>query len=749
MSTVYETLYGTDNDDELTSHVVLQGDDYVYYATVHGGDGNDFITGTAQDPSTEFALFGDGGNDELSYQYFDAKVTFSGGDGDDSISIRGTQQKADGGDGYDKLYTGEDGSATLNADNVKNIEELDLVGYTYVEDFDLHYFQKIKVAGYSASLYFSHAVDLDDYPIDTDGKELTLAGSAENDRFDFSSYSSGFIVFGGRGADTIIAGAHSIYGDGGDGNDYVAGGAGDDELSGGEYQNKTAHDTVLGLGGDDKIVFNAGSGLLDGGEGDDTLFLRRQHYETISLANLEISNIETIQFDSNQIVLGSVDLSDVRKFKGDGELIASGQAIFDDITILAGSSVTIQGTENEDQASFAASKGALYFYGKGGNDEIRSNGGHAYLWGGDGDDILYGGGGGSGHLDGGDGNDVITGGDKRDQLVSGAGSDEIAAGDGNDGIILTILSQDDVKTVKAGSGNDDIKVQAKAAVSGHGLIDGGDGDDVLYASGNLTGHSVQNIETLQLRGKLTASADTFDSFNTILAKPSVWSSDVKYELLLSSGGAFTWHDGSKASYGLLEGSNQRDILDFSAAKNYWNITGGGGADTIIGTRFSDGLHGGAGNDVIEEGAGRGFIDGGVGNDAIYGSSGQDRLMGGDGLDLLDGGVGPDNIDGGEGGDTLIGGGGSDLFQDYSGKNTFIFGMNSGRDLIWGFEVDAHKHDVIDLAEINSIKNFTDLTENHVKPNEMWNGITIDLGDKNSVMLADISIEDLREEMFLF
>jgi len=164
MSITYATLYGTENDDHLTVKSVAQGEDYVLFNTIYGGEGNDLISTTSSERGGSYAFYGEGGNDWLSSVRRDVRIKLFGGDGDDSIHVWGALPEADGGDGYDKLYSV---GMTLNASKIKNFEELVISGITKVGDFDLHDFQKISIEENNpdAALHFSHAVDLDDYVI--------------------------------------------------------------------------------------------------------------------------------------------------------------------------------------------------------------------------------------------------------------------------------------------------------------------------------------------------------------------------------------------------------------------------------------------------------------------------------------------------------------------------------------------------------------------------------------------------------
>jgi Ca2+-binding RTX toxin-like protein len=609
MSLVYGTLYGTTNDDDLVVHYDPQGSDEIYYATIHGGDGNDSIKMDSSFPlNITYAFYGEGGNDTLDAITYSARAILDGGDGDDTVCVRGSDQSADGGDGYDTLIGGAESSIVLNAAKIKNFEEFDITGWTYIKNFDLGSFQKISLVGEDAHLIFSHAVNMDDYFIETNGHGLTLDGSPDNDRFDMSSYSSEFNIFGGEGNDIIVAGGGVLWARGGPGNDYIEGSDKKDRLSGGEDGDGGGTDTVLGLGGNDVIIFNQGKGVLDGGEGEDTLTFDPSNDYTKSLANVDIKNIEILDLATwdLRIILGTADLSAVKQLKGRGELVMNAGSLFTEVTIHKGSDITILGSQNDDTITFSGRNAGLIFHGRDGDDIIRSHNAAAYLRGDDGNDRLVGGNG-LNRVYGGNGDDVIKVGDGNDYLNSGSGEDKILAGDGKDDIRLTIATDHDVKTVNAGADNDTITVDA-VAVSGYGKIDGGEGEDTLYASGDLSGHRIENIERLQLRGKLTADADTFNSFETILAKSHTVFFDTNFNLALSSGGTFTWHDGSKVQSASLSGSDQRDTIDFSAAKNGWSIDGGGGDDIITGTRFADHLRGGQGNDTFVFGDHSGYDD---------------------------------------------------------------------------------------------------------------------------------------------
>ena len=93
------------------------------------------------------------------------------------------------------------------------------------------------------------------------------------------------------------------------------------------------------------------------------------------------------------------------------------------------------------------------------------------------------------------------------------------------------------------------------------------------------------------------------------------------------------------------GTPANDTIDCTSADPGKTINGGGGNDTITGTRFNDTINGGAGDDTITGSAGNDRLSGGLGMDTLSGSAGNDNLSGpGNDLaqDRLNGGTGTDS-----------------------------------------------------------------------------------------------------------
>lgn len=256
--------YGTSGDDVIDGNGLLAGieawsggtvaqtangtylGEKVYF-DIHGGDGNDAITGGANWD----VLHGDNGNDVLhglggSDQAYgdagndavyggDGQDWVDGGDGSDTVNgdmgndnvVGGTgADKVNGGDGDDNLFGDVDGSWVPDATT-------------------------LTVAGYYAP------------ETPWDGND-TMDGGAGNDA-----------MFGQGGADSMLGGIGDDGMDGGSGNDKMLGGDGIDNITGGSGDDKinggNGNDLINAGDGNDLVVGGAGDDWMAGGPGDDTL----------------------------------------------------------------------------------------------------------------------------------------------------------------------------------------------------------------------------------------------------------------------------------------------------------------------------------------------------------------------------------------------------------------------------------------------------------------------------------------------
>ncbi len=118
------------------------------------------------------------------------------------------------------------------------------------------------------------------------------------------------------------------------------------------------------------------------------------------------------------------------------------------------------------------------------------------------------------------------------------------------------------------------------------------------------------------------------------------------------------------------------LLKTDKITNITNITGGAGADTIIGSSAQNNtLKGGAGNDTISGGGGQNYLDGGAG-DADYVSynylaSGEKVVVD---LDAGTGYVDASNSDVVVGFENVIGSSGNDTIKGNNSNNILIGGL---------------------------------------------------------------------------
>ncbi|HEX2818140.1 MAG TPA: calcium-binding protein, partial [Phenylobacterium sp.] len=158
--------------------------------------------------------------------------------------------------------------------------------------------------------------------------------------------------------------------------------------------------------------------------------------------------------------------------------------------------------------------------------------------------------------------------------------------------------------------------------------------------------------------------------------------------------------GAAAQVMKLSGEDGTDTIDAHAGLGKYNIDGGAGDDSILGSIHADTLSGSDGNDTIQDGGGANVIDGGNGNDQItltgLHDTANETITGGAGNDIISDGAettsGVDKIDGGDGNDsinfatssgasTITGGAGDDTILAGSGADTIDAG--SGDDSVSG------------------------------------------------------------------
>ena len=177
------------------------------------------------------------------------------------------------------------------------------------------------------------------------------------------------------------------------------------------------------------------------------------------------------------------------------------------------------------------------------------------------------------NVTGGSGDDVLTGDSGNNTLNGGSGNDTLNGGGGND-------------TLNGGGGND--------------TLNGGGGTDTAVFTGSLASFDFTLLNNGALR--VSSTADGVDTLNSI-EQATFFSADT-----------FTF----------VLGSNGNDAA----------VTGGTGADLVLGFGGNDTLNGNGGNDALVGGSGADTLLGGTGADILIGGSGQDTLTGGEDWDTF-------------------------------------------------------------------------------------------------------------------
>ncbi len=186
---------------------------------------------------------------------------------------------------------------------------------------------------------------------------------------------------------------------------------------------------------------------------------------------------------------------------------------------------------------------------------------------------------------------------------------------------------------------------------------------------------------------------------------------------------------------VLRGSHDGDMFDGADT-----LYGNGGNDQLLGGYGSDKIYGGS--SLVDTDDGDDVAYGGKGNDMILGNAGDDILIGGDGVtdasgsgnDTLIGGLGNDTLLGNDGNDLLFGQQGDEMLHGGLGNDVYLFGHNSGDDIIGSLEAG----DVIQiLAGVNGTD--IDTVAEVLAATTYSNGnAVIDLGGGNSITIDGVT-----------
>jgi Ca2+-binding RTX toxin-like protein len=447
-----DTLVGTYGPDTIKG---LAGND-----TIKGNGGNDTLTGG-------------GGNDEFVYSYSTNDIiTDFGGVG------KGTNPAAGVIAEVDTLIFQGDGLTARNLLLTQNGNNLEI---TFPKNFEEDYSRKVILQNFALenldnlSKSTGATVDLGNILFDgqtsiTDSFDVFNANSTQSTIFnkntvtflnDLNNNVNGFDnsddVINGQGGDDKIYGLS--------GNDMLRGGAG--------------NDTLIGGAGNDTLIGGQGDNLLSGGDGNDSLSVSGDYLEgrrgSISFGN-PISGNNTLNGGTGN------DTLDANYTTGNNTLNGG---IGDDrlnVVYSTGNNLLSGGAGND-----YLSVSGLHYYdgpivriyatgdntlnGGAGNDTLDANytAGNNTLKGGAGDDYL--------DVNHTTGNNTLNGGAGDDYLDinNSQGNNLLFGGDGND-------------TFSGGNSYFDPNYQQGLDASGKDTIDGGNGEDVLFAS--YTGYGI-------------------------------------------------------------------------------------------------------------------------------------------------------------------------------------------------------------------------------------------------------------------
>lgn len=352
----------------------------------HGGAGDEIldatnisVTGNSEDASK---LYGRGGNDTLAANADDNYL--DGGLGNDRVVAGEGKNLLIGGEGRDEfqltLETQADDEVKsdmlydfTSQEGNRDILDLSLVLPAEASEANIHQYVQITEAGVyidvSGGGNFQKTNELARFGENADIDNLVDIRLNDNSLIQMNIQDSADTVNGTAGDDYLQAGS---------GSQTLSGGDGDDKLDGDKLTRTESADSLYGGKGNDRLYvddLDISEGVVDGGEGVDTLMMKSYDNDAVSV-DMAALNVESA-------------------FTGGGN-----------DTIDASGFTAAAGRYDASTGDFVAGEAQrAQLFGRGGNDQM--TGGEA-----------------NDYLDGGSGNDVLHGGaDGRDILVGGAGND--------------------------------------------------------------------------------------------------------------------------------------------------------------------------------------------------------------------------------------------------------------------------------------------------------------------------------------
>jgi Ca2+-binding RTX toxin-like protein len=258
---VYHTWNGTSTSPVAAATLTVSAEASVRMVGTSSGD-------TIIGSSNPDVLWGLAGADSLS-----------GGDGDDTFVGGADNDSLVGGNGFDTAdYSASTGPLVVNL----------TTGTATGDGTDtLTTIERVIATTGADTMTGSANADW----LEGNAGDDSLSGAAGDDH-----------LYGQSGADTLL---------GGDGADVLEGGIGNDSLDGG-----LGADALYGQAGDDTLVYDAFDGVIDGGEGMDTLYISDTAVDFVHGSHPVVQGIETLDLTNSTVTNLTLDLASVRAMSG-------------------------------------------------------------------------------------------------------------------------------------------------------------------------------------------------------------------------------------------------------------------------------------------------------------------------------------------------------------------------------------------------------------------------------------------------
>ncbi len=746
--------FGSESSDVLNGGNVAIGD-HLYGAggndTLNGQEGDDYLEGGLGDDT----LTGGGGSDDLNGGFGADVYIYANGDGFDTITDTDRSGRIEyngvtltgGAKTGEGVYKDTAGVTYLLGDDGADGQSLLIGGNIFIDDFEegelgIHLTGDMPPVEEpeSASEHFYIFSDLpDDFVFDSHSDVYdtirNIFGSSGDDDF----LSAGDLDIVGRtGNDVAVYDGTMRYGN------TVDMGAGDDLVDFSASSGGSPGSRLAGGGGDDYLIGSPGSDLIYGDSyfavSAEQFFHKRADAGAFVVDDLIYLTVANGAFASAMLLPSGGVLQTVGRSINEG-----GDFVVEEDSVGLSDGVLFGGTLGAAIAAVFGPGGRFDDHvdaGKG-NDIVVGGSGSDEIYGGDGDDRLYGdyrvslaepsfltleqhfgdlaflfGRPGDDRIDGGTGDDVISdtdGGD--DILLGGEGDDEflsaerfwnpadgegahnvIHAGDGNDNINSS-NETGGFDLVDGGDGDDLVFVSAARhapdSSPGRAIVFGGNGNDVIVAGadeGVVDGGAGDDDYTLfgeSIRLSDSSGDDTLHPTLPDLSQVDAWLETFPANLSLAPG----WDEGVVDRMARVVDRDGSDLVMTEEIhtpggetarselriENWFRGTTNqvehiatiDGTAVLTAAQFETWGGFQYGSESADE-----LLDYSAYSDRAFGGGGDDLIATGDGDDRLYGGAGGDDLLGGFGDDTYYYalGDGNDVIEDDSGSDEIRFGL---------------------------------------------------------------------------